>query len=226
MRALRDAWARTAARYAALSLRERRLVAAAVVLGPLLIGNAALIDPQFTRARNLRLGVERQQGSLADLKGQAEALQIQLQVDPDAAKKAELAAMKQQLASVDERLKRLRDNLVAPEEMNALLESLLAKHPGLRLVGFKTLPPESIVPLPPAADGKPAPARQFDIYKHGVELRLEGNYLEMLAYLERLEKADQKLLWGPLRFNVIQHPRSQLTVTVYTLGSDKTWLAI
>lgn len=226
MKALRDVWAKLGARYAAFSLRERRLVAAAAVLGPLLIGNALLVDPQFTRAKNLRLNVERQQASAADLRSQADALQIQLQLDPDAAKKAELAGIKQQLAGVDERLKRLRDNLVAPEEMNALLESLLAKHPGLRLVSLKTLPPESIVPLPPAADGKPAPVRQFDIYKHGVELRLEGNYLEMLAYLDRLEKADKKLLWGPVRLAVVQHPRSQLTLTVYTLGSDKTWLAI
>lgn len=226
MKALQEAWRKLAARYAAFSLRERRLIAAAAILGPLLAGNALLVDPQLTRAKSLRRSLVQQQASATDLKAQADNLQLQMQADPDAPKKAELAAIQRQLAAADERLARLRDSLVAPAEMNGLLESLLAKHAGLRLLSLKTLPPESIVPRPATADGKPAPERLFDIYKHGVELRLEGSYPEMLAYLDQLEKSDKKILWGALQFSVVQHPRSQLTLVVYTLGADKAWLAI
>lgn len=223
---LRGSWNKMAARYAALSLREKRLVAAALTLGPLLAGYTLLVEPQLLRAKNLRRSVEQQQASMTDLKSQAATLQAQLQADPDAPKKAELAAVKQQLAEADERLKKLQDTLVAPEEMNDLLERLLARHSALRLVSLKTLPPESIVAPPAATDGKPAPVRRFDIYRHGVELRLEGSYLELLAYLDQLEKADRKILWGALQLSVVEYPKSQLTVTLYTLGSDKAWLAI
>lgn len=226
MKALHDAWGKLAGRYAAISLRERRLIAIAAVLGPLMLGNALLVDPAFTRAKNVSRNLGEQQRTAADLRAQVENLKLQAQADPDAGKKAELAAMQKNLAAVDERLKALQSTLVAPEEMNGLLESLLARHAGLRLVSLKTLAPESIVPAPAATDGKPAPARQYDIYRHGVELRLEGSYLELLAYLDQLEKSDKKLLWGPLQFSVAQYPKAKLTLVVYTLGSDKTWLSI
>lgn len=226
MRLLRGPWNKMAARYAALSWREKRLVAAAVALGPLLAGYTLLVEPLFLKAKNLRRSVEQQHASMADLKSQAAMLQVQLQADPDAPRKAELTAVKQHLAEADEHLKKLQDTLVAPEEMNNFLERLLARHAALRLVSLKTLPPESIVAPPPTADGKPAPARRFDIYRHGVELRLEGSYLELLAYIDQLEKADRKILWGPLQLSVVEYPKSQLTVTLYTLGSDKAWLAI
>lgn len=226
MKKLHEVWHQLASKYAALSQRERWLVAAAAVLGPVLLGNALFIDPSFSGARNLRRTIEQQQLLDNDLKMQAQTLQVQVQVDPDATKKQELAVLKQRVESADERLKKLRDTLVAPSEMNALLERVLAKHAGLRLVSLKTLAPESIIPLPAGAEGKPAPARQLDIYRHGIELRLEGSYLELLAYVDQLEKADKKIIWGPMQFSVIDHPRSQLTVTVYTLGFDRTWLSI
>ena len=62
--------------------------------------------------------------------------------------------------------------------------------------------------------------------RSGVEMRLEGGYLELLGYLEQLEKAERKLLWGAVQLTVVAHPKARMTLTVYTLGSDKTWLAI
>lgn len=226
MKAWRDSWSKVAARYAALELRERRMVALAAILGPLLLGNSLLVDPLLARAANLRRTTQQQQTSLRELTAQAADLQARVQADPDAAKKAELAAVKERLAGADERFKKLQSTLVPPEEMNAFLERLLARHAGLRLVSLKTLSPESLLGTQQGADGKPAPLRQFDIYRHGVELRLEGSYLELLAYLEQLEKADRKILWGPMRLSVVEYPKSQLTVTVYTLGSDPAWLAL
>lgn len=226
MKSLKTSWNKLAARYAAFSLRERRMVAAAAIIGPLLAGFTLLVEPQFLRAKGLRNAMEQQRMSLVDLKSQAATLQVQVQADPDAAKRAELTALQQRVATADERLKKLQGTLVPSEEMNQFLERLLARHASLRLVSLKTLPPESILGPLPGTDGRPAAARQFDIYRHGVELRLEGGYLDLLAYLDQLEKADRKILWGTLQLSVVEYPKSQLTITLYTLGSDKAWLAI
>lgn len=223
---LQQSWKKLAARYAAFSLRERRLAAAAIVLGPLLAGYTLLVEPQFIRIKGLQRSVEQQRLTFGDLSAQLASLQAQSQADPDAAGKAEAAALQQQLGAVDERLTRLQDSLVPPGEMNTLLERLLARHSGLRLVSLRTLAPESIVAPLAATDGKPASARGFNVYRHGVELQLEGSYLEMLAYLNQLEKSDKKILWGALDFTVVEHPKSRLTVTVHTLGADKAWLAL
>ncbi len=185
-----------AKRYAALKPRERVLVAALAVLGPVFLGYTLFADPALNRARTLRNTLQGQQATLNDTRSQVAALEAQAQADPDAPTKAELAGLQRQLAESDARLRALQDTLVRPEEMNGLLEHLLARHGGLRLVALKTLPPQSILGAVPREEGKPAAERQFDIYRHGVELRLEGSYLELLAYLEQLEKAEKKLLWG------------------------------
>jgi MSHA biogenesis protein MshJ len=228
MNSLRQFWNRLNARYTALSRRERLLVAAAVVLGPLMIGNALLVSPQQARVKGLENGIAAQSTSATQLQAEVGNLQQQLNSDPDAGRKAELAALNGERARLDEQLRQFGTVLVRPEEMNTLLERLLARNAGLRLVSLKTLAPQSVLQHGEVAkdsDGKPA-ERSFDLYRHGVEIRLEGTYGQLQAYLAQLEKLQQRLLWGQLSYRVIEHPKAELTLTVYTLSPDKTWLAL
>ena len=59
-----------------------------------------------------------------------------------------------------------------------------------------------------------------------MEIRIEGRFVDLLAYLERLEAAPQKLLWGGLSYRVVDYPKAEMTLTVYTLGTEQTWLAL
>jgi MSHA biogenesis protein MshJ len=65
-----------------------------------------------------------------------------------------------------------------------------------------------------------------NIHKHGIEIRMAGNYLDLLAYVADLESLPQKLLWGNMALTVTAYPRSELTLTVYTLSLDPTWLVV
>ena len=228
MSSLRQHWDRLNKRYTALSRRERVLVALAVVLGPLLIGNALLVAPQQARVKGLENGIATQSASASQLQVEVANLQQQLNIDPDAGRKAELAALNGEQARLDEQLRQVGSVLVRPEEMNGLLERLLARNAGLRLVSLKTLAPQSV--LQPGdtakdADGKPV-ERSFDLYRHGVEIRLEGSYGQLQSYLAQLEKLQQRLLWGQLNYRVVEYPKAEMTLTVYTLSPDKTWLAL
>lgn len=228
MNAVRQQWNQMNRKYAALSRRERLLVALALVLGPLLIGNTLFVDPQWSRSKAMQNGIAIQSTTLASMQMQAASLQQELNVDPDAGKKAELATLVVQREQLDEQLRQVGAALVRPEDMNALLEGLLARHSGLRLISLKTQAPQSVLREKEAVketDGKPV-ERSFDLYRHGVEIRLEGSYGQLQAYLEQLEKLPQRLLWGQLSYRVIDYPRSEMTLTVYTLSPDKTWLTL
>jgi MSHA biogenesis protein MshJ len=231
MNALRQFWARLNSRYAALSRRERLFVALALVFGPLLIGNALFVDPQLSRSKGMQNSIDIQSTSAAQLQAQVGSLQQQLNIDPDAGRKAELAALIGERDKLDGQLREFGTALVRPEEMNGLLESLLARHTGLRLLSLKTMAPQSVLRNSEASnaanagDGKVV-ERSFDLYRHGVEIRLEGNYGQLQAYLAQLEKLPQRLLWGPLSYRVIDYPRAEMTLTVYTLSPDKTWLTL
>jgi MSHA biogenesis protein MshJ len=228
MNSLRQFWGRLNARYTALSRRERLLVALAAILGPLMIGNALLVSPQQARVKGLENGLATQSASATQLQAEVGNLQQQLNTDPDAGRKAELASLNGERERLDEQLRQFGTVLVRPEEMNTLLERLLARNAGLRLVSLKTLAPQSVLQQGESAkvgEGKPT-ERSFDLYRHGVEIRLEGSYGQLQSYLAQLEKSQQRLLWGALSYRVIEHPKAELTLTVFTLSPDKTWLAL
>lgn len=224
---VRQSWNRLNERYVKLSQRERVLVALAVVFGPLLIGYMLFVDPQSARARGVENTLASDGASAARLQAEVTNLQQQLAIDPDAGRKADLAALINERDKLDEQLRQFSSVLVRPEEVNGLLENLLVRQSGLRLLSLKTLAPQSVLPVetPKEGEAKPA-ARSFDLYRHGVEIRLEGSYTQLQAYLAQLEKLQQKLLWGPLDYRVVDYPRAEMTLTVYTLSPDRAWLAL
>lgn len=224
---LRQSWSRLNDRYLALSRRERILVALALVLGPLMIGYSLFVDPQNARLKVMETTLASDGATAVRLQAEAANLQQQLAIDPDAGRKADLSALNGERDKLDEQLRQFSSVLVRPEQMNGLLESLLARQVGLRLLSLKTLAPQSVLPVEEVKEGQAKPVeRSFDLYRHGVEIRLEGGYGQLQAYLSQLEKLQQKLLWGQLNYRVIDFPRAELTLTVYTLSPDRTWLAL
>ena len=50
--------------------------------------------------------------------------------------------------------------------------------------------------------------------------------VQLVAYVAELENSPQKLLWGGIRLAAREYPVSELTLTVYTLSLDSTWLVV
>lgn len=225
-------WLKLAARYDALQLRERCLVAAAVLGGIVLIGYSLFIDPAVKRAHLAERSLQEQRAQLTNVQAQIESLQSPSQ-NPDLAAGAELASLKNQLNVLGDRLVALEGSLVPPQRMSALLEDMIGRKTGLRLLSLKTLPVTPLLDKKPGADdngpaktGEAPASPSAGLFKHGVEIRLEGSYPELTAYLERLEQAQSKLLWRSVSLSAEKYPKLVLTLTVYTLSLDRTWLIV
>lgn len=216
-------------RFDARSKRERALIAAAAIGGIALIGFSLFVEPKLVRTEIARRSTAQLTGDAQVLESQLQALSLQLQTDPDAARKAEIARLRSELARVEGALRDLERGFVPPQRMNDLLERLLAGHTHLRLVSLKSLPPVNLADVGAAAkDGKDSVASGMPVglYKHGVEVRITGTYADLYAYLLALERHDQKLLWGDVRLVVEEYPRAQMVIVVHTLGTDKAWLKL
>ena len=96
----------------------------------------------------------------------------------------------------------------------------------LQLVELKTLPASLLVEPPHAVDAEPQPGLQKQIFKHGVRITVRGGYLDMLRYLTALEKMPAQMFWGEASLRVDKMPEGFLTLTLYTLSLDKTWLTV
>lgn len=62
------------------------------------------------------------------------------------------------------------------------------------------------------------------VYTHGVEIVVDGTYLDMMHYMAALEALPWQLFWGRAKLDVTSYPDSRLALTVYTLSLDKKWL--
>lgn len=211
-----------AAKFAALQKREKYVVAIAALVVVGMGGHSLGVEPAQRRAAALKLELARQKAEIQTLQAQLGGLKLQLK-DPDAPNKTALAATREQLAAAERALRRFDDKLVPPERMPQLLQAVFARHPGVQLVSLRTLPPS---PLPAPAPGAKAPAAKGgNIHKHGLEIRMAGNYLDLLAYVAELEQLPQKLLWEKMSL-ATTWPRSELTLTVHTLSLQSTWMVV
>ena len=228
---MKSQWQKLAARYDAMQLRERWLVALAMLGGIVLIAYSFVIDPALKRAQLAERSAADQSAQLSNLEIQIRALQSP-DNNPDIAANAELSSLKTKLGELAGRLEALESTLVPPQRMPMLLEDMIGRKSGLRLLSLKTLPVAPLLEKKANAEEKDAKATDnrvnsyAGLYKHGVEIKLEGSYQELAGYLQRLEKSGQKLLWSSVSLSAEKHPQLVLSLTVYTLSLDRAWLIV
>lgn len=227
-------WQALLKRFDALTQRERALVAAAVICGILLVGNTIFIEIPLARAKSLSRQILNEQGELATLQIQLAQLQGSMR-DPNEENRVLLANLSEQLQSARESLTRYEKLLVAPQDMPALLERLLTRHASLRLLKLNSLPTvQANAALPVAqviADAtaekaEPVVAQdELAVWKHGVDIEVEGKYAELAAYVADIEKLPQRLMWGEVELKA-DYPNVRLRLKIYTYSLDQAWLKL
>ena len=226
---MRRYWELARAKIDDMSLRERAIIFVAVAFMVVTLINATLLDPLLARQKMLSAQVVQQQEQMKGLQAQMQSLLQAKQDDEHSPLRNRLAQLKQQLQAQDGYLQSRRDRLVEPNKMAGLLEQVLAKNGRLQLIALKTLPVSLLVKKPQAASGTAQPAAssgQKQIFKHGVQITVRGGYLDLLQYLAALEKMPAQMFWGEANLIVDKYPDSVLTLTLYTLSLDKTWLTV
>ena len=220
------------ARYARLSRRERALTLAAALAVVVGLGHLLLVEPVLAQQRAVERRIAQQRDELAALR-QAQAAP---KSDRNDALRVQLGELQAQLRATDRAFAELKSGLVQPQHMGALLQSLLGEHRGLQLIALRSLPVAGIgepaqnvaVAVAPAtsaagADVGKARGEEPWLYRHGVEIKLQGSYADMVAYLRALEQMPRRVHWGALEIDARRYPASVLTVTLYTVSSERSW---
>ena len=246
---MKQHWQKLSLRLDAMNVRERVLVFAAAALALIFLLNALLLDPLFLQQKKVAQQLTQDQAKSAELEREILQKLEAHSLDPDKLNQEKLQQLRQQTVQLRTDLLGVQKNLVSPEKMPQLLEDLLRRNGKLRLVSLKTLPPQNLnvmetkeadsaTPKAPAAatasaasataTGAKAKTEAVSengaIYRHGVEIVVQGKYLDMVDYLSALESMKWELYWGKARMQVDEYPLANLTLTLYTLSLDKSWL--
>lgn len=232
---MKQQWEKISAKLNAMSMRERTLIFATVAILMLSLVNILLLEPLLVRQNSLRSQLSQQQQQMNEVQSQIAALVQENSPSANTPQRNQLNQIRQEIAEGNAYLKSNREKLVQPEKMAEHLRQLLTKNSRLQLVSLQTLPVTPLIEQMNAKGAEQARVAQTtvslaaldkQVFKHGVQLTLRGNYLDLLQYLNALEKLPQQMFWARAQLNVVQYPAAELTLILYTLSMDKTWLQV
>jgi MSHA biogenesis protein MshJ len=240
---MKEYWQRLETKIDAMSLRQRAMAFGIAALVLITLVNTVMLDPLLAQQKQYSQQVKLDQQQISAIQAEIQLRVASHDMDPDAPSRARLQTLKQQSAKLREDLMGMQKGLVSPDKMASLLEDLLRKNGRLRLTSLKTLPvsllndsAEQSAQSPggrktlgtsPLQKSKPETRQSADaVYKHGVEIVVQGSYPDMVDYLTDLESMPWQLFWANAKLNVDSYPKSSLTLTLFTLSLDKKWLHI
>jgi MSHA biogenesis protein MshJ len=200
--------------------RERVLLCTAGVAMAFMLADSLWLTPAQRAHKDARSRLRQAQATLATLNADAERLAVMHKAQA-LQSQAELAQWRDKVRRGDTELREQTATLIGPQHMLPLLEELLGAHSGVKLRSAHTLARSDVL----SGQAKPS-ADTPTLYRHGVELVLEGSFAELLAYLQALEQLPQRLLWGSLQLKVEQHPGAVMTLRLHTLSVEQQWLEI
>jgi len=202
----------------ALSPRERVILFALLLACLWAVVDGLLLGP-LDKSRHAEQ--EKLRAAAAQIAGAQDALtQRAGQIDPASAMQQRLEGARKALDMRMREAERRQSRLVAAKDMAQVLQGLLRNQPGLALTNLKTLPPEPV--------GLPANARPEDaaLFRQGVRITLAGGYENLVRYMESLEKLPVGFYWSRAELDASHHPEIELTLTLYTLSAERTWLTV
>ncbi|MEK8049200.1 hypothetical protein AACH10_03010 [Ideonella sp. DXS22W] len=223
--------------------RERLAIIAVGLVTALSLGDALWISPGMAALQAARQRAQAAQGQRQNAMADLERLQTVASAQGQQLQ-SELKTWRHKVREGDAALRQHQDTLVGPDAMVQLLDHVLARHGGLRVRAMRSLGRTDLLATTTQATGSTsgvlaaaaasaaqpltgaAPGGAPTLYRHGVEITLEGSFGDLLSYLRTLESMPQHVLWGGLQLKTVQHPNTQMTLRLYTLSRDRHWMEI
>jgi MSHA biogenesis protein MshJ len=206
------------------SLRERVLLFLAIIALLYLVWQSLLMGPMEAQQKKLLSRLEGVRNEISKLEQQTQAILKRRDVDPNANNRKLLAQYQEQIEALEEQIRSSIQGLIKPQQMTAVLESVLTRDTDLSLVSVRNLKPEPLVAPDPEQDEGATEAA--GIYKHGMQLEFTGKYLSALGYLKALEQLEWGFHWDSIDITMGEYPTAHIVITVHTLSLEEGWIGV
>ncbi len=204
-----------------LSLRERGMLFLALVAVLYMLAQVALFAPLEAQQKRALERIGGLQKEIAAFDEQTQVILRRQSVDPDADNQRLQQQFAGQIAALDSQIAGAVQGLIAPQQMTRVLEEVILRQSGLRLVRIESL---AARPLIEAATGE-VPVNA-GIWRHGVRLEFEGSYMNALAYVRELQSLPWTLYWDELEITMDKYPAARITIVVHTLSLNEGWIGV
>jgi MSHA biogenesis protein MshJ len=216
-----------AKKYEALNLRERALVALAILGAGIYLWDGLLMAP----LRITRVALDAELASASTFGFVAQSADLS---DPRQMNLQRAGELQTQMQVLDARIADTASGFVSSQRMIEVLNDVLDRQGRLELVSIRNLPVVSLAPprqVEPGAGESPAlPTVDTGLglppFVHPIEIVIDGQYADVVAYLEALESLPYKFRWSSLELVTTGYPRNRVRIVLSTLSLDSTWLGV
>ncbi len=217
-------------KYEELSLREQIMLMASLVVILVMIWFLFLYEPLYLKTKSLSSDLIPIKSNIAKLVEQKQQLKSRRDTDPHLEIKKRITLVTNELEELNKELDEKFHGLITPKKMARVLESVLRQQSALKLVGVRSLESEPLIQKPETDDEIEAAElkkeNKVEVFRHGLQIEFEGNYLAALKYLKTLEALDWEFYWDAVVLDVTDYPRARIVITVHTLSLRDYWIGV
>jgi MSHA biogenesis protein MshJ len=197
-----------AKRFDRLSLRERVMTSAATLVVLIAVFQALVLQRLELRRKQLAEQLTEIVATVNDTAGTGDGATLERTV-------ALAAQLKQTTALLDSQ----SAGLIPPQRMTQVIHDVLSRQHGVTLISLRGVAPHALV------DGSGA-GTSGGPYVHSVVLVIQGQYLDVLAYLQGLEGLPWHFYWQSLELDATHYPMTQVTVRLGTVSMSPDWIQL
>ncbi len=215
---------------------EKGLILSIVLAGLVMLYLTVAYDPLKADIASLEGQIRSATNQISSQQQAYTALLARSQQDPNKATNDRLAVLVREQALLDQDIDNLAGDLVTPDEMTAILTSVLGQFNGLELLLFSN---EEAVPLrddlasapEPDAEGRDAvdssdSSISGQVYSHGLTIEFEGDFFSTLQYLRFLEDVSGSFFWDSINFKQTEWPTAHVSLQIHTLSTDEGFIGV
>ena len=205
-------------RFDQLAMRERALVAAAVLIVTFMLWLVLVDDSIEANKQRATQAIANANSSIhAEIASQNELRELQARAPNDRLRERR-EALKEKLARIATLLEKTVSDFVDPVQMPILLEEVFARHSDVKLLRVINLEPQ---PLQLENQSEPT-----GMYRHVLQLEMEGSYFEVMQFLADVESSRWGLRWRSIDYAVTDYPKARVMFEVETLSREPNVLGV
>lgn len=241
---MKDEWRKYADKFLQITPREQYLVLATGFVFVTFVFYSLFIEATFVELDKSQQAVTQLNLSNTSDQNTIAAYNEVLKHDPNVKVNKDIAHYEKKLAEIDKELLTLTTDLIDPVQMRFALLELLDLQKGISLASFELVGVEKVSfnhqQSPEATDDKKdkKPANKvvasnkssgkesFNLYRHGIRIKLKGSYFQLRDYLVQLENLSWKFFWQDFQYNLTTYPDSELEIEMYSLSTKKEFIGV
>jgi MSHA biogenesis protein MshJ len=213
-----------AEKYNARSLRERIFIAIAVLALIYLFWYNVLYSYLLASDEEVSKNLQAIKSQISQLEGQIDTISTIVGRNPTSTLLAQSKNLKTENDVLNKKISAYIQKMVKPSEMDEMLENIIQKASGLKVLSIENLPAKAI--FEPKDGEANAKHSGLKVFNHTVQFQFTGNYFDTLRFLKALEQEKLNVIWDSFAYEVIAYPKAKITIELSTLSLEEGWIGV